>query len=135
MYGAKLTTALVIGAAVWPAGAYAITDPPSPVVPNSEAASQDLRSPDTRDVALKAEALAYQDLRSPDARDAARQYVPAAPIAAHADAPATGPSASVSDGFAWGDAGIGAAVILALVSLASATVLLTGRSRGREPTI
>ena len=33
MYGAKLTTALVIGAAVWPAGAYAITDPPSPVDP------------------------------------------------------------------------------------------------------
>ena len=134
MYGAKLTTALVIGAAAWPAGAYAITDPPSPVVPNSEATAQDLRSPDTRDVALKAEALAYQDLRSPDARDAARQDVPAATVAAHADVPATGPSPSVSDGFQWGDAGIGAAVILALVSLACATVLLTGRSRGREPT-
>jgi hypothetical protein len=78
--------------------------------------------------------LAYQDLRSPDARDAARQDIPAVPIAAHVDVPATGPSPSVSDGFQWGDAGIGAAVILALVSLASATVLLTGRSRGRTPT-
>ena len=134
MFRPKLTTALLIGAVVWPSGAYAVTDPPSPVVPNAVAAPQDLRSPDTRDAALKVEALASQDLRSPDARDAAREGGAAAPPAAHADVPATGPTASVSDGFEWGDAGIGAAVILGLVSLASATVLLTGRGRGRAPT-
>ena len=133
MFGAKLTTALVIGTAVWPAGVYAVTDPPSPVVPSAAAAPQDLRSPDTRDVALKVEALASQDLRSPDARDAAREVTAAAPPAVHADVPSTGPTASVSDGFEWGDAGIGAAVILGLVTLASAMVLLTGRGRGRAP--
>ncbi len=113
MFGAKLTTALVIGAAVWPAGAYASTDPPSPVVPNAVAGGQ--------------------DLRSPDARDAAREVAIAAPTATHADVSATGPTASVSDGFEWGDAGIGAAVILGLVSLASAAVLVTGRGRGGAP--
>jgi hypothetical protein len=133
MFGAKLTTALVVGVAVWPAGAYASTDPPSPVVPNTAAAPQDLRSPDTRDAALKVEALGVQDLRSPDARDAAREVAIAAPTATHAEVPATGPTASVSDGFEWGDAGIGAAVIFGLVSLASAAVLVTGRGRGRAP--
>jgi hypothetical protein len=90
MFGAKLTTALVIAAAVWPAGAYAITYPA--VNPNTPPAQQELRSQDT----------------SPSAS-----------------------TPSASDGITWGEAGIGAAVILGLVTLASATVLVTGRGRGR----
>jgi hypothetical protein len=137
MFRAKMTTALVIGAAVWPSGAYAITDPPSEGVPNvvpelQASASQDLRSPDARDAAVKAETSPSQDLRSPDTRDAARERA-----AARAERTAVSPSrtaASVSDGFEWGDAGIGAAIMLALLSLASGTVLLAGRSRRRAPT-
>jgi hypothetical protein len=137
MLHAKLTTALVIAAAVWPAGAYAITDPPSPVVPKTApevqaSAPQDLRSPDARDAALAAEAAPPQDLRSPDARDAARDVEPAAAEAAGVSANRSAPS--VSDGFEWGHAGIGAAVMLALLSMASGMVLLAGRSRHRTPT-
>ena len=113
MFGAKLTTALVVAAAAWPAGAYAISYPA--VNPNTAPPQQDLRSPDTRDVAGMA--------------------VPNGPLAAHAyssqSASTSASTPSVSDGFAWGDAGIGAAVILGLVTLASATVLVTGRGRGR----
>ena len=137
MFRAKLTTALVIATAVWPSGAYAITDPASSGVPNAvpeveASAPQDLRSPDARDAALAAEVSPPQDLRSPDTRDAARG-------AALARAESTGVSPSrsapsVSDSFEWGDAGIGAAVMLALLSAISGTVLLVGRSRHRTPT-
>jgi hypothetical protein len=137
MLRVKLMTAFVIAAAVWPSGAYASTDPPSPVVPtgvpDAEASSpQDLRSPDARDAALAAEASSPQDLRSPDARDAAREaavtHVESARAAPSRSAP------SVSGGFEWGDAGIGAAVMLALVGVASGTLLVVGRSRHRTPT-
>jgi hypothetical protein len=149
MFRAKLTTAMVIGAVVWPAGAYAMTDPHPAVDPDAPSAQQvstpkDLRSPDARDAALQAQASQSQDLRSPDARDAAGTASPAEITAARAqsptapaETPGVSPSRSapsVSDGFEWGDAGIGAAIMLALVSLASGTVLLTGRSRGRAPT-
>ncbi len=62
---------------------------------------------------------APQDLRSSDARSA---------VSPSRSAP------SASDGFEWGDAEIGASVVLALVALASGTVLLAGRSRHRTPT-
>jgi hypothetical protein len=136
MLRVKLMTAFVIAAAVWPSGAYASTDPPSPVVPtgvpDAEASSpQDLRS-DARDAALAAEASSLQDLRSPDARDAAREaavtHVESARAAPSRSAP------SVSGGFEWGDAGIGAAFMLALVGVASGTLLVVGRSRHRTPT-
>jgi hypothetical protein len=132
----KLTTALVIATAVWPSGASAITDPYSrvvpPAVPDAAAsAPQDLRSADARDAAL-AEASPPQDLRSPDARDAARE-----PSVAHTESAGVSPSRSapsVSDGFEWSDAGIGAVVLLALVSAASGTLLLVSRRRHRTPT-
>jgi hypothetical protein len=132
----KLTTALVIATAVWPSGAYAITDPYSPVVPTAvpdaaASAPQDLRSPDARDAALAAEAPP-QDLRSPDARDAARETEPIRAEGTGVSARRSAPS--VPDSFEWGDAGIGAAVLLALLSLASGTALLVGRSRQRTPT-
>jgi hypothetical protein len=62
-------------------------------------------------------AYGYHDLSSPDAtRTAAPQTVE----------PADG------DGFEWGDAGIGAAVTLALLSLCGGTLALAGRSRRRR---
>jgi len=87
--------------------------------------AQDLRSPDARDAAEAAKIEVAQDLRSPDARDAGL--------------PESGTPDTVveirevpSTGFDWGDAGIGAAGILALLSIAGGLTLMvtTRRRRG-----
>ena len=67
----------------------------------------------------------YQDLRSPDARDVGRPESPPVqePIVEIREVP--------SGGFDWGDAGIGAAAILALSSIAAGLMLLSGRRRRR----
>jgi hypothetical protein len=134
MFQVKRLAVLVATAAVWPSGAYAMPDYPSSA--ESQAAPavdarQDLRSPDTRDAARPAVSVA-QDLRSPDAREAAR-----ATEVAGVEQPAVlavRPAASASDGFAWGDAGIGAAGMLAVLTLASGTLLLAGKTRQGTPT-
>jgi hypothetical protein len=99
-------------------------------------ASQDLRSPDARDAGRASEAAAVQDLRSPDARDAAAglSSAHAAGVSPSVGAPTVISTHSASDGFEWGDAGVGAAFTLALLSLASVTVLLVGRTRRRTRT-
>ena len=106
MSRSKLLTALVIGAAVWPAGAQAFPDP-----------GNEVQAP-------------AQDLRSPDARDAAGEGAEAR-AQSQTDAPPSAPQPTASDGVEWGDAGIGAAVILGLGTLAGGTVLLTTRDRPR----
>jgi hypothetical protein len=145
----KLTTALMIAAAVWPAGSYAMTEPgalvaPKPVPEAAVSPPHDLRTPDNRmtDIAMAQERYdgSYdggasepaQGLRSPDGRDAARD-VAATPVASTA-VPHGRPTPSVSDGFEWSDAGLGAAVMLVLVSAAGGAVLLAGRSQRRSPT-
>jgi len=132
-----LTTALVIAAAAWPAGAYAVTDQDVPVAPTAApqvaaSAPQDLRSPDARDAGLARDASPPQDLRSPDARDAHRGAAVAASQSARVAPDPSRPS--VSNGFEWGDAGIGAAATVALVSVAGGTLLLIGRRRQRSRT-
>jgi len=132
-----LTTALVIAAAAWPAGAYAVTDQDVPVAPTAApqvaaSAPQDLRSPDARDAGLVRDASPPQDLRSPDARDAHRGAAVAASQSARVAPDPSRPS--VSNGFEWGDAGIGAAATVALVSVAGGTLLLIGRRRQRSRT-
>jgi hypothetical protein len=82
-------------------------------------AQQDLRSPDTRDAALAAEAQRGQpgqDLRSPDARDAAdgRGTFNAPEVTV---VKVTKTSLPVSGGFDWADAGIGAGGLLGLMLL------------------
>ena len=68
-----------------------------------------------------------QDLRSPDARDAARDLP-----RVHTPAPVIEVREVPSGGFDWGDAGIGAAGMLALFSIAAgSTLLLTNRRRRR----
>jgi hypothetical protein len=110
MFQVNLAAMLTIAAVAWPAAAQAKTD---------------LRSPDARDAGRAAQVRVVQDLRSPDARDAAAgPSVAGAVLAAH-----TAPS--VSDGFEWGDAGIGAGGMLILLTLASGTVLLALRTRRR----
>lgn len=133
----RLTAALAIAAAAWPAGANAVTDQAVPVAPKAVpkvavSAPQDLRSPDARDAGLAPAASPAQDLRSPDTRDADRGAAVAPAESARVASGRSGPS--VSDGFEWGDAGIGAGVTLALVSVTGGTLLLVGRRRHRTPT-
>jgi hypothetical protein len=115
-------------------------------VPASAAAQgQDLRSPDTRDAATAAQAEGYQDLRSPDARDAGRTPDTGAtqdlrsPDARDAGRPRVEVPSSVVEirevptgGFSWGDAGIGAAGILALLSITTGLALMVGARRRRR---
>ena len=85
----------------------------------------DLRSPDARDAATASTQTAYQDLRSPDARDAGRPPVEVpTPVVEIREVPGSG--------FDWGDAGIGAAGLLALLSIAGGvTLMVLGRRRRR----
>ena len=90
--------------------------------------NRDYGSPDALDAAQKAagpdEYVLNRDYGSPDALDAARNLPPVQiPVVEARDVPPSG--------FDWGDAGIGAAGMLALFSIAGgAAVLLTGRKRG-----
>jgi len=106
----------------------------------------DLRSPNARDHGARP-AVGSVDLRSPDARDhGARPVVGSADlrspdarlgyptgVALSAPVPSAGPPA---DGFAWGDAAIGAGGALVIVALAlGGGVLAAGRRRSRVPKI
>jgi hypothetical protein len=125
-------------------------------VPASAQTYQDLRSPDAKDAAREAGVVQQptQDLRSPDAEDAAQHrgiyetdkgpYVLdrefGSPDAADAardvppvriPAPVVQVTESPSGGFDWGDAGIGAAGMLGLFSIAAGSALLIAGRRRR----
>jgi hypothetical protein len=104
---------------------------------------QDLRSPDATDAAAHRGIYAPdggsyvldRDYGSPDAVDAARDlppvHYPTPTVATEPPAPIV--TVTESTGFDWGDAGIGAAGMLALFSIAAGSaVLLTGRKRRRS---
>jgi hypothetical protein len=124
-------------------------------LPALAAERQDTRAPDADDVpavsrgmAMRPGELAYtralglgtsaaadparytlqREYGSPDAGDAARDLPPVAtpaPVVQVRDVPA--------GGFDWGDAGVGAAAMLALFSIvAGSALLVTGRRRGRN---
>jgi hypothetical protein len=90
--------------------------------------NRDYGSPDAADAAPQPagrdEYVLNRNYGSPDAVDAARNLPPVQiPVVEARDVP--------SSGFDWGDAGIGAAGMLALFSIAGgAALLLTGRRRG-----
>src|SRR5688500_14079493 len=86
--------------------------------PAGAAAQQDLRSPDARDAARETLGQPAQDLRSPDARDAASDLAPA-PVESSVTIVRT-----QGDGFDWGDAGIGAGGILAVLLLGTGGFML-----------
>jgi hypothetical protein len=121
-----LTTAALLAVCAVPAYADAKVIQavaPSPSVSESQT-YQDLRSPDARDAGQAAQVK--QDLRSPDARDAGRPESPPVPT------PIVEIREVPTSGFDWGDAGIGAAAILALSSIAGGfALLLTTRRRRR----
>jgi hypothetical protein len=88
----------------------------------------DLRSPDARDAARASAETSYQDLRSPDARDAGQE-----PRTVQVPEPVVEVREVPGSGFDWGDAGIGAAALLALLSVAGGvTLLAVGRRRRRD---
>jgi hypothetical protein len=127
-----ITTAALVAACAAPAAAVAQgQDLRSPDTRDAAAAAQeqsyqDLRSPDARDAATASTQSAYQDLRSPDARDAGR---PPVEVPTHVVEIREVPGS----GFDWGDAGIGAAGLLALLSIAGGvTLLVVGRRRRRD---
>jgi hypothetical protein len=86
-------------------------------------AQQDLRNPDTRDVA---EALRL-DLRNPDTRDMA-EAGGASPEVTVVEVPVATPSPE--SGLDWGDAGIGAGGMLGLALLAAAGILAVTHRKG-----
>lgn len=93
-------------------------------------AQQDLRSPDAVDAAQVAAAHNTQDLRSPDVQDTAARRgpfnSPSVTVVKVAE-----PSQTTGRGFDWGDAGIGAGGVLALVLVAvGGSLMVTHRRRG-----
>jgi hypothetical protein len=102
-----------------------------PAPPSTTGQGQDLRSPDTVDAAQhrglyasdRGSYVLNRDYGSPDAVDAARDLPPVQiPVVEARNAP--------SSGFDWGDAGIGAAGMLGIFSIAAGSaLLLTGRRR------
>jgi opacity protein-like surface antigen len=107
--------------------------------------TQDLRSPDARDAKTEPVTQVAQDLRSPDARDAKTEPVTQvaqdlrSPDARDAGLPESPTPSTVVDirqapasGFDWGDAGIGAAGLLAMLSIAGGLALLVSTRRRRR---
>jgi hypothetical protein len=87
-------------------------------------AQQDLRMPDTRDAAAKAEQR--QDLRLPDTRDWAEgRGTDTAPIVEFVEV-------SRPSGFDWEDAGLGAAAGVGLVLIGAGTAMTAARLRRRS---
>jgi hypothetical protein len=124
-----LTAGVLTALCVAPGSAVAMPDqpvPPSSIAQSAGQAYSDLRSPDARDAALQAaEPQVAQDLRSPDARDVGRVSAPVQqPVVEIREVP--------SNGFDWGDAGIGAAGIFAMFSIAAGLTLLLGSRRRRH---
>ena len=90
-----------------------------------EVVYQDLRSPDARDAKTEPVTQVAQDLRSPDARDAGLPESPAPDTVVDVrEAPVSG--------FDWGAAGIGAAGLLAMLSIAGGLALMVTTRRRRR---
>jgi hypothetical protein len=93
--------------------------------PATTQVTQDLRSPDARDAKTEPVTQVAQDLRSPDARDAGLPESPTPnTVVDIREAPASG--------FDWGDAGIGAAGLLAMLSIAGGLALMVSTRRRRR---
>jgi hypothetical protein len=129
-----LTTTALLAVCAAPASAITYEDMRSSYQPAVK--GQDLRSPDARDAAehrgiyaAKPDTGPYvlnRDYGSPDAADAARDLPPVqipAPVVT-VDNPSTG--------FEWGDAGIGAAGMLALLCISLGLTMGAVQSRRRR---
>ena len=95
-------------------------------LPAPAAMSQvDLRNPDSRQATPPPSFdEGYRDLRNPDSRQAPGGVEEPAPVIEVREVP--------SSGFSWADAGIGAAGMLGLFSLAAGSLLLVTNRRRRR---
>lgn len=96
--------------------------------PTSQYTPSDVRTPDTVSASKPSTSEPVVDLRTPDARDHGEGRgtfnAPEVTVVKVADPAPTG------SGFDWGDAGIGAAGMLGIFSIAAGSaLLLTGRRR------
>ena len=127
----RLTRSTAVGLALAALAApTALADPhAADMHARAEAAQkQDLRSPDTRDAATRAETK--QDLRSPDARDAGEgRGTYTAPNVMIVKVPVQADS-----GIDWADAGIGAGGLLGLMLLGLGGSLAVGHRRQAHAT-
>jgi hypothetical protein len=95
----------------------------SAVLAPAAMAQQDLRSPDARDAAERAEH--GQDLRMPDTRDFAEgRGLDHAPVVEFVDVPH-------ADGFDWTDAALGAAGAIGIMLVGAGGAMTTARVRRR----
>ncbi len=134
-----LTTMVVTAAVTSAAGAQSYVSPDARdsgrqvvgTAPTSIMNGRDLVSPDARDAARHSSPVT--NLQSPDARDVANSpvatYEPGRALTVQPQQPAVQVS---SHGFNWGDAGIGAAGMLALIALVAGTLMI-GSHRRRGP--
>jgi hypothetical protein len=147
-----ITTAALVAVCAVPATAAAHygQSPGSSETPDAAATAeeqiyQDLRSPDARDAKTEPVTQVAQDLRSPDARDAKTEPVtqvaqdlrsPDARDAGLPESPAPDTVVDITEaptsGFDWGDAGIGAAGLLAMLSIAGGVALMVTTRRRRR---
>ena len=94
--------------------------------PATTQVAQDLRSPDARDARTEPVTQVAQDLRSPDARDAGR-------LPAQVATPVVEVRDAAGSGFDWGDAGIGAGSVLALVLIGAGASVAVSHRRHHGP--
>jgi len=129
----RLTRSAAVGLALAALAApAALADPhASDAYARAEAAqTQDLRSPDARDAAARADAK--QDLRSPDSRDAAEgRGTYTAPNVMIVKVPEP---VQADDGLDWADAGIGAGGLFGLVLIGLGGALAAVRRRHAHAT-
>jgi hypothetical protein len=95
-------------------------------------AGQDLRSPDARSGFAPHAVTVGADLRTPDSRDAGEgrgTFNAPDVMVVKVREPAAAP-VSASDGLDWGDAGIGAGVLVGVAALGLGGVLAAARRRG-----
>jgi hypothetical protein len=128
--GAALASALVVSGASAHYGQQTdnpeyVPPPPSSIAVSAAEEYQDLRSPDTRDLADGYAPGSSQDLRAPDTRDAAEGYQPELPQQPVADEP------SEPSGFDWVSAAIGAIAAGALSLVLIATLGMRRPPRDR----
>jgi hypothetical protein len=136
-----ITTLIITGSVAFAAvsGSAAAQDLRSPDARTGmQPAGESFVSPDARDSARgprstysvgEASNTTRTDLRSPDAKDAARRVVVTYEPGA-VEQPGTQVIQLAGDGgFKWGDAGIGAAGMLALVALIGGTLLIASHRR------
>jgi hypothetical protein len=119
-----LATMVVTAGITSAAGAQSYVSPDARDAARHSSAVTDLRSPDAQ------KPTPVTDLRSPDARDVVKN-----PVTTYTPgrAPTVRPQQAVllvpSNGFNWGDAGIGAAGTLALIALVFGTLMIASHRR------